>query len=111
GVLVKKFDQALAGSWSADHHPLSTAATAELSEHCLPLLFIDEPVMIPVQPVEHLRRKLAGELILTDLLIFVLIQIGKGRHLKLHALPSAKSAWWRRWLILRGGDCCASCKN
>src|SRR5205814_314289 len=60
-------------------------------------------VVVCVHPIECLRRKLAGELVLADLLIFVLIQLRKSRHLKLHhslAATAESTGRWRRRLIL-----------
>src|SRR5207247_5968868 len=103
GVCIEKLGKARAGARSTHHHPLSsTPATGELRGHGLPLLFIDKPVVVCVHPVEGLRRKLAGELVFADLLIFVLIQLRKGWHLKLHhpLAASAESTGRRRRLIL-----------
>src|SRR5205807_4575285 len=102
-VRIQKLQQTFADSRT----PATTAA--KTSTHCVPLVFVDEAVVVRVESVEHLWRKLAGKLIAADLAVLVFVQFRKGRHLKLpHLTASTLRGHWRPVLRKR---CKAHYKN
>jgi hypothetical protein len=76
-VRIQKLQQTLTRSRA------SAATSTKTRAHRIPLGFIDEAIVVRIEPVEHLRRKLAGELIAANFSVLVLVKIGKVRQLKL----------------------------
>src|SRR5262245_26328795 len=95
-VRVEKLRQRLSEARTVDHHPFATRSGKSRS-HRIPLFLIDEAVLVGIKTIKRLRWKLAGELVLAELFVFVLVKLCKVRHLKLHPhLASAESAAGRR---------------
>src|SRR5207302_5609975 len=86
---IQKLQQTFANS-------RTPATTAKTSTHCVPLVFVDEAVVVRVESIEHLRRKLAGKLIAADLAVLVFVQFCKSRHLKLPHLTASTLRGHRR---------------